>query len=60
MDCGVLIILTLVYVQSTETLKKPTLTRFLQEDFIERLEESDINYHFTNKEKHFESVNHLL
>ena len=36
------------------------LTRFLKEEFYERLEESDIHYHFQNNHANYEAVQDIV
>ena len=52
MDCGILIILMCSFLK----LKDGSLKQFLKEEFFERLEEQDIDYHFNNNHMQYDTV----
>jgi len=52
MDCGVLIILMYCMMN----LGEGSLKRYIREEFFERLEETDIDYHFNNNHIHYDTM----
>lgn len=40
--------------------QKTILKQYLKEEFLERLEESDIEYHFANNHAHYEAISDLI
>ena len=56
MDLGILVILANAFI----SLKCEELTQFLQEEFLDRLEETDIEYHFGRNHSHYEIVSEVV
>jgi hypothetical protein len=51
-DCGVLIIL----MYSLLNLKDGSIKEYINEEFFERLDENDLDYHFNNNHVHYDKV----
>jgi hypothetical protein len=56
MDLGILIVMVNVYINS----ENEQLKQFIFDEFIDRIEESDIDYHFDNNHRHYETVHKVI
>lgn len=55
-DCGILIVLMYSYI----SLGEGSLKQLMREEFYERLEESDLDYHFNNNHIHYDMVKTII
>lgn len=56
MDLGILIVLLHVFLNTPN----PELKNYLQDEFVDRLEEQDIEYHFTLNHSHYEKLSSVV
>ena len=57
MDCGVLIVLMYSYLKLQDD---SSLQEFLKDEFFDRLEEQDIEYHFNNNHSQYDTVRNFV
>lgn len=57
MDLGILTVMTHVQLSSEDNQQ---LQQYIHDEFIDRIEESDIEYHFLNNHSHYEQVSSIV